>query len=98
MGWIMEPKRLGRRCQNRKQARCGKCCGAITTKLRGAGHLSANAADIAERLVEFVHDRFTLQCKVYRMGKLVNMPLMKFPSSRHHVHLLGNVADHLLVP
>src|ERR1700748_1428005 len=77
MGWIREPTRVGRRRQNRKQARRGKCRGAITTELRGAGHLSANAADIAERFVEVVHDRFTLQCKVYRMEKLVNMPLVK---------------------
>src|ERR1700760_694230 len=56
MGRIREPKRLCCRCQNRKQARRGKCRGAITTELRGAGHLSANAADIAERLIEVVHD------------------------------------------
>src|ERR1035441_1666705 len=37
------------------------------------GHLPANAGDVTERFVEFIHTRITLHCKVYLNAALVNI-------------------------
>jgi len=57
------------------------------TKLRAAGHLPSNAADVSERFVQVVHMEVTLHCKVYLGrracqigGKMNDSTLFSWPS------------------
>src|SRR5689334_785156 len=75
MCWIGQPGRLESRGQNCKNACGGEGERTVATELRRTGHLPANAADVAKRLVELVHKQFTLQCKVPWPAMLVNIQI-----------------------
>src|SRR5690242_11166569 len=69
---LWNPERLRRAGQHCEHAGNSQRRRAIAAKLGGARYLSADAADIAERLVELIHGRSLYIVKLLPFGKLVN--------------------------
>src|SRR5215471_7640388 len=62
-----------------KDTRSRKRRRTVAAKLRSAGYLFANAADIAERSVKIIHREVTFHCKVIRRGVDVKRERKIFP-------------------
>src|ERR1700739_2011596 len=75
---IQQNHRLDRRGQNRDKTCSSESCRAVATKLRAARHLSAYAADVAQRSVQVIHECALYTAKYPEATDLSRYPIRTF--------------------